>query len=892
MIQVSAIPRPVLRLLAVVFALATIAYSAIWMYYIRLQPRASLGIEWKPEVATHVTIARVLPGSASEQAGLRAEDQILAVNNQPVLSVTLPAPLCRANPGDVVSLLVQRPGEAAPFTVQATLKPWTGPLELTWAQAATIKIIDYFPFAFLVVGLAVLWLRLDNPNAWLLALMFAGFIASAPIVFATDLMHPVMRRFVYFFMFAVYGLLPAIFYYFFATFPTASPLDRRFPWLKRWLLILAAAVSLPLAVTVLITGSLRPVVRLCQVLPQQPTIVLVLGYIFGGFILGLVSLLWSNWKPFTPADHQADQDYPANLKAELEFPHLHFLADRMYDRLDAYLSRLESRRKTRVMVWGTVAGLAPNLLLSAVAAYLKRPYYQLPFWVWAPCILAIFLLPLSFAYAVVKHRVLEVPLLLKRSARYMLVQRGFVVLILAAGVVATLVLAGSLKRYFPAHSDLGVPVGAGFGILLVITGTQVQTRVTRRLDRAFFRSSYDARLILEDLAVKTRTASTREALAGLLSEQIRQALHPSSLAIYLAGHDSDLIAVGAPPGFQNLPANAPLLRSLAQQAQPWEVPPGTQVGGLSILRPLQPECLVPVLARSGQLLGLVVLGSRLSEETYSREDKRLLASVAWQAGVSIENIKLAEEMAERMEAQRRAAQELEIAREVQAKLLPQKMPALATLDYAGKCIQARAVGGDYYDFLDLGSGRVGFVLADIVGKGISAALLMANLQAYLRSLSAVLAQDLAKSLQSVNRMFCQSTEPSKFATLFIAVYDDTTRCLHYANCGHHPRLLVRDHSVERLTSTTTVVGVFEEWQCPIGEAHLFPGDLLAIYTDGIVEATNHTEEEFGEARLLETLQAGRQLNAQCILNSLVQCVQDFASGEQSDDLTLVIARGR
>lgn len=854
MLKVSAIPRPVLRLLAVVFALATIAYSGLWMYYIRLHPRVSLGFEWKQGVASYVKVARVIPGGAGEQAGLRAGDEILAINNQPVLSVTIPEALCKGHPGDVVSILVRRPGTSAPLTLRATLKPWTGPLLTTWAQIATISVINYFPFAFLVVGLAVLWLRLDNPSAWLLALMFAGFIASAPIAFAADVMHPVVRRFVLSYMLAIYGLLPAIFYYFFATFPTPSPLDRRVPWLKRWLLILAAAVSLPMSITVLITGSLRPVVRFTEVLPDEPTTVLVLGYIFGGFILGLASLLSNNWRPATQSDC----------------------------------------RKTRVMLWGTVAGLAPNLLVSAVAIYLKRSYYELPFWIWTLSILAVFILPLSFAYAVVKYRVLEVPLLLKRSARYMLVQRGFVVLILAAGVVATLVLAGSLKRYFPAHSDLGVPLGAGFGILLVVTGTRVQTRVTRRLDRAFFRSSYDARLIMENLAVTTRSASTREALAGLLNEQISQALHPASLTIYLAGRDSDLTAVGAPSELQSLAANVPWLRSLAQQGQPWEVPPEkrAQADGLTILRPLQPECLVPVLARGGQLLGLVVLGSRLSEEPYSREDKRLLASVAWQAGVSIENIKLAEEMAERMEAERRAAQELEIAREVQAKLLPQKMPALATVDYAGKCIQARAVGGDYYDFLDLGSGQVGFVLADIVGKGISGALLMANLQAYLRSLSAVLAQDLAKALESVNRMFCESTEPSKFATLFIGIYDDATRCLRYANCGHHPPLLLHGKSVERLSSTTTVLGMFEDWHCPLGEAHLSSGDLLAIYTDGIVEAANQAEEEFGEAKLLQTLQTNRQRNAQCVLDSLVQCVQDFSFGEQSDDLTLVIARGR
>src|SRR6201999_1822039 len=149
---------------------------------------------------------------------------------------------------------------------------------------------------------------------------------------------------------------------------------------------------------------------------------------------------------------------------------------------------------------------------------------------------------------------------------------------------------------------------------------------------------------------------------------------------------------------------------------------------------LRAECLVPIRgANAGTLQGLAALGARLSDEPYATGDKRLLASVASQAGIAMRSISLAERMAESMEAERRSEQEMQIARQVQSRLLPQQAPLLATLDCAGKCIQTRAVGGDYYDFLDFGSGRLGLVLADISGKGISAALLMANLQANLRS---------------------------------------------------------------------------------------------------------------------------------------------------------------
>jgi len=309
---------------------------------------------------------------------------------------------------------------------------------------------------------------------------------------------------------------------------------------------------------------------------------------------------------------------------------------------------------------------------------------------------------------------------------------------------------------------------------------------------------------------------------------------------------------------------------------------------------LSPECLVPITGRDAGLIGLLVLGQRLSEEPYSREDKHLLDSVAGQAGIALENIRLAERMAERMEIDRRAAHEMEIAREVQARLFPQMMPPLQTLDYSGACIQARVVGGDYYDFLDLGPGRLGMVLADISGKGIAAALLMANLQANLRSQYAVALEDLHKLLQSVNRLFYENTPEERFATLFFADYDDASRRLRYANCGHNPPLLIRAGGVvERLGATATVLGMFPEWQCEIQEVLLHPGDTLVLYTDGVTEAPDAYGEEFGENRLVDILQAERSLPVGALLAHIQEVVRQFGGqGQQADDLTLIVAKAR
>jgi len=247
--------------------------------------------------------------------------------------------------------------------------------------------------------------------------------------------------------------------------------------------------------------------------------------------------------------------------------------------------------------------------------------------------------------------------------------------------------------------------------------------------------------------------------------------------------------------------------------------------------------------------------------------------------------------AEKVESERRAAHELAIAKQVQARLFPQNLPVLKTLDYTGVCIQARQVGGDYYDFLNLGRERFGLVLGDISGKGIAGALLMANLQANLRSQCTVAWDDPQRLLRTVNELFYDNTADNSYATLFFGEYDDQTQHLRYANCGHLCGLLLRaDGALARLDSTCTVLGLFKEWECSIGECDLFPGDALALYTDGITESFNAAGEEFGELRLIEGLRKHRELSSGDFLAAIVDEVQRFSPEEQYDDITLIVAK--
>jgi serine phosphatase RsbU (regulator of sigma subunit) len=189
-------------------------------------------------------------------------------------------------------------------------------------------------------------------------------------------------------------------------------------------------------------------------------------------------------------------------------------------------------------------------------------------------------------------------------------------------------------------------------------------------------------------------------------------------------------------------------------------------------------------------------------------------------------------VAERLESERRAAQELEIAKQVQARLFPQRQPPVKTLDYTGICIQARQVGGDYYEFLDLGRDRLGLLIGDISGKGMPAALLMVNLQANLRCQSAIAIDEPQRLLRSVNQLFYENTPDSSYASLIFAEYDDRAQRLRYANCGHLSALLLRGEGrLEQLESTGTLLGLFDEWDCSMGERVLPEGDTLLLYTD-------------------------------------------------------------
>jgi sigma-B regulation protein RsbU (phosphoserine phosphatase) len=237
---------------------------------------------------------------------------------------------------------------------------------------------------------------------------------------------------------------------------------------------------------------------------------------------------------------------------------------------------------------------------------------------------------------------------------------------------------------------------------------------------------------------------------------------------------------------------------------------------------------------------------------------------------------------------RKRKSELEIAANVQQKLFPHQVHQLLTVDYAGHCVAAREVGGDYYDFLDAGDRTVGFVLGDVSGKGVPAALLMANLQACFRSQEPHALLQPAHVLETVNRHFFDSTAAERFATLFFGIYDDRTRLLRYVNCGHVPPLLLRaSGAMETLDPTATMIGAFRHWSSIEREVTLNAGDTLLIYSDGVTEAESPAGEDFGDERLLRCLRQTHGMPAKSLVHCIVESVTEFSHGSRYDDVTVV-----
>jgi sigma-B regulation protein RsbU (phosphoserine phosphatase) len=358
------------------------------------------------------------------------------------------------------------------------------------------------------------------------------------------------------------------------------------------------------------------------------------------------------------------------------------------------------------------------------------------------------------------------------------------------------------------------------GLLLAM----VLRRVSTLIDRRFLQEKYDEQRILADLGHAARAVTTIEQLFKLVVGNIQDALHTENVSIFVrddasgdyvcginARHTPTPLSLVARPLM--LERGAFVVRRLKKLGIPLGVGPkdfevwaqalasDTSVRRearqqeIATLQSINTRLLVQIMMKD-ELVGLISLGPCMGDKPYSAEDKRMLMAIAGQMAFIIENAKLVQRMVE----EERLRRELSVATEVQRRLFPAHPPVVASLELAGFCQPAREVGGDYYDFLNLDDGQIGVAVADVAGKGISAALLMSTVQASLRSQAIAARGSLSDLVSTMNRLMYSSTGAESYATFFYAQFDERSRRLTYVNAGHNPPFLMRPRTDARLAA--------------------------------------------------------------------------------------------
>jgi phosphoserine phosphatase RsbU/P len=660
-------------------------------------------------------------------AALRVGDEVISLEVEPRGACPLITKRdCAAPQGTIYKLTIRRGGQTLEFDLATAAKPLSG-----WFSDFIFNLTSLI---FPVTGLAVFLLKPDNKQAWLLALMLGSFVGliGGGISLAPAWLQSLARFARYFHIF----FFP-LFLHFFLLFPERGPWARRFPRLEFWIYLPFLLLILPvMTIDRLGAGELLPKIPGMWLIGPQ------LNRLCAGYLIsGLVALILN------------------------------------YRAADA-----NNKRRTRVAVAGSIVG-ALSLLIALGGSWfgLDRSYptvinlnsYLYP--VTFP------LIPLSFAYAIVRHKVIPVSLIISRSARYLLVSRGAILLdMIAAGLSVTAVLT-----YIFSHIRLPVIViglvSAAVGVVTWKVASGLHNRYLRPLiDRRFFRQSYDAHQIIAELTGSLRTVTGLPQLLELVATRIQTALQTVNVTVFLRDRttgnynsaysrdysETDGRAIGR-ERHSVLPYYAGLLKQLSDNGEPLDVEryfavaeqesdngklraaenggPKDPISSISPIGPISPispndeieaiqevksTLLMPLYSKGG-MLGVISLGPRLGDLPFSSEDKQLLMSVNGPTAFAIENARLVEQMvaeARRLQEiegdHRRKTEELAFARQLQLSMLPTRNVSLGNVEIVGQMRAATEVGGDYYDFIEMADGRVCVAVGDATGHGMAAGLVV------------------------------------------------------------------------------------------------------------------------------------------------------------------------
>ncbi|HEX9935125.1 MAG TPA: SpoIIE family protein phosphatase, partial [bacterium] len=644
---------------------------------------------------------------------------------------------------------------------------------------------------------------------------------------------------------------------------------REVPWIKRHR-IAPALIFIPHVVHFLLVLSfsspeqVRSLVDL-QALSERFGLIIQPVVILVGFFLSLLGLIY---------------EFHANFFALINLVYILAAILQMhwgYRQLDPLLQK----KRVAFVLWGirlsmalyAVAFLMPKLHLLRTSPILEVFL----------TVLALLIGAGSIAWAIIRYQFMDVRLIIRRGLVFSVASAVLIGLYLYTYNVS--------KRTFSSVFPADLPVlEILFIIMAMLLFQPILSLFEHLIGNWFLKDKTDYRNVIQDLSHNIMTTLDTGELELKIAATLKDAMGTRQIGLLWSRPDGSFGLSDDSGRRFTFGPNEEWISVLREAKKPLGfeevsrlVDPGIS---LDRLKEMNPHILVPFLNRD-VLVGILVVAEKTSRARFTAEDMTVLSVLANQAAIAAENIHLHQETLEKQ----RIEEDLKLAHEIQKNLLPRSCPRGDRFEFAGYNLPSREVGGDYYDFIPLLDGKIGVVIGDISGKGIPAAILMSNLQATFR-ISAVQAGSPAETMRIVNNQIVQTTSVEKFATVFYGMYDPARYAFAYTNAGHNCPVVRRaDGRYKYLKEGGLVIGVMENVRYRSRQITLAPEDVLVFYTDGVTEARNADEEEFGEKRLLQAIERPYNGSAQSILDSILDAVTDFSSRDvQPDDLTLVVMR--